>query len=161
MADITLLERMKIQAEVLVPMVKAFQREVGEERAKAVAKEALAEWAYKIGQTVGSQGEGSPPEKLAAALPAFSAGDAHDIEMLQQTADALDFNVTRCRYAQFYQELGEPELGFLLVCSTDYPITEGVSPDLELIRTQTIMQGASHCDFRWRMKKKQQNSKDC
>ena len=62
------------------------------------------------------------------------------------------FNVTRCRYAQFYKELGEPELGFLFMCSQDFPLTEGFSPDLELVRTQTIMQGASYCDFRWRMK---------
>ena len=152
--DVTLLERVKIQAEVLVPMVKALQKEVGEERGKAVAKEALADWARQMGQAIGAQGEGTPTEKIAAALPAFSAGDAHDIDVLQQTDEAFDFNVTRCRYAQFYQELGEPELGFLLVCSGDYPLTEGLSPDLELIRTQTIMQGASHCDFRWRMKKK-------
>lgn len=41
MADVTLLERMKIQAEVLVPMVKAFQKEVGAERAKTIARDAL------------------------------------------------------------------------------------------------------------------------
>ena len=90
-----------------------------------------------------------------SVLPMASAGDAHDVTVLKQTPDAFEFNVTRCRYAQFYQELNEPELGFLLVCSGDYPLTEGLSPDLELTRTQTIMQGASHCDFRWRMKEKE------
>ncbi|MGE0826771.1 MAG: L-2-amino-thiazoline-4-carboxylic acid hydrolase [Candidatus Binatia bacterium] len=59
-----------------------------------------------------------------------SAGDAHDITVLKQTSDAFEFNVTRSCYAQFYQELNEPELGFLLVCSGDYPLTEGLSPDL-------------------------------
>ena len=33
-----------------------------------------------------------------------------------------------------------------------------LSPDLELVRTQTIMQGASYCDFRWRMKSKGKQS---
>ena len=28
----------------------------------------------------------------------------------------------------------------------------GYNPDMELERTQTIMKGASHCDFRYRMK---------
>lgn len=153
MADVTLLERMKIQAEVLVPMVKAFQKEVGEEWAKTIARDALRSWFMEVGKQIG-QGEGTPAEKIAAAMPMASAGDAHDIDVLKQTPDAFEFNVTRCRYAQFYQELNEPELGFLLVCSGDYPLTEGLSPDLELTRTQTIMQGASYCDFRWRMKGK-------
>ena len=154
MADVTLLERMKIQAEVLVPMVKAFQKEVGEERANTIARDALRSWFMEVGKQIG-QGPGTPAEKIAAAMPMASAGDAHDVTVLKQTPDAFEFNVTRCRYAQFYQELNEPELGFLLVCSGDYPLTEGLSPDLELTRTQTIMQGASHCDFRWRMKEKE------
>jgi hypothetical protein len=39
---------------------------------------------------------------------------------------------TRCRYAKFYKELGEPELGFLLVCSSDFPFAEGLGPDIKL-----------------------------
>ena len=57
---------------------------------------------------------------------------------------------TRCRYAEFYKELGEPELGFLLVCGADFTTAEGFGPDIKLTRTQTIMQGASHCDFRYK-----------
>ena len=63
--------------------------------------------------------------------------------------DAFDIDVTGCRYAEFYAELGEPELGFLLVCSADFSMAEGFGADIRLTRTQTIMQGASHCDFRY------------
>jgi hypothetical protein len=52
--------------------------------------------------------------------------------------------------------LGEPELGFLLVCSQDFPMTEGFGSGIQLTRTQTIMQGASHCDFRYLLKKEQE-----
>jgi hypothetical protein len=58
-------------------------------------------------------------------------------------------DVTDCVYAKFFQELGEPELGFLLVCSADFDIADEL-PNVELSRSQTIMQGASHCDFRYR-----------
>jgi hypothetical protein len=44
-----------------------------------------------------------------------------------------------CRYAEFYKELGEPELGFLLVCSADFLMAEGFDPDITLTRRQTIM----------------------
>jgi hypothetical protein len=93
---------------------------------------------------------------MASALDGFAAGDALDYEVLRQSADAFDVNVTGCRFARFYQELGEPELGFLLVCSLDFPMAEGYDADVELKRTQTIMQGASHCDFRYALKKRDQ-----
>ena len=56
----------------------------------------------------------------------------------------------------FYKELGEPDLGFLFVCSQDFPLTEGFRPDIELTRTQTIMQRATHCDFRFRLKREKE-----
>ena len=79
----------------------------------------------------------------------WAGGGSLDIEMLEGGGEHLDFNVRRCRYAEFYKELGEPELGFLLVCSADFDTAEGFGPDVKLTRTQTIMQGASHCDFRY------------
>lgn len=41
-----------------------------------------------------------------------------------------------------------PELGFLLVCSSDVAMTEGFGAGVQLTRTRTIMQGAPHGDFR-------------
>jgi L-2-amino-thiazoline-4-carboxylic acid hydrolase-like protein len=73
--------------------------------------------------------------------------------VIEQSPDAFEFDVTGCRYAAFYKEMGEPDLRFLLVRSADFPTAEGVGPDIELTRTQTIMQCASHCDFRYRRSK--------
>jgi hypothetical protein len=86
---------------------------------------------------------------MAAAFESFAAGDALDYEVLGKAPERFDVNVTRCRYAKFYEEIGAPELGFLLVCSADFPMAEGFGSDVQLTRTQTIMQGASHCDFRY------------
>jgi len=86
----------------------------------------------------------------------FAAGDAIDAEVIKQTPDAYEFNITGCRYAQFYKELGAPELGFLLVCSQDYPMTAGFGANVQLTRTQTIMQGASYCDFRFSLSKEKE-----
>ena len=82
-----------------------------------------------------------------------AAGDALDYEVIKQTPDAFEVNVTGCRYAEFYKKLGVPELGFLLTCSADFTMAEGYGANVELKRTQTIMQGASHCDFRYARKK--------
>jgi hypothetical protein len=90
---------------------------------------------------------------MASAWDGFAAGDALDYEVIKQTPDAFEINITGCRYAKFYKEIGAPELGFLLTCSADFTMAEGFGADVQLTRTQTIMQGASHCDFRYTLKK--------
>jgi hypothetical protein len=42
------------------------------------------------------------------------------------------------------------DLGASLSCCRDFALIEGVNPAVTLTRTQTIMEGASHCDFRFR-----------
>jgi hypothetical protein len=151
MPDIPLIERARIQAQVLVPLLKALQAELGEERANAIVRKALGElyrqfgeefWRSRKSQDVG--------DNMASAFKTFAAGNALDYDVIKRTPDAFEVNVTACRYARFYQELGVPELGFLLVCSADFTMADGYDPDVRLTRTQTIMQGASHCDFRYR-----------
>jgi L-2-amino-thiazoline-4-carboxylic acid hydrolase len=60
------------------------------------------------------------------------------------------FISTRCRYAEMYRAMGLAELGALLSCNRDGAFCEGYDPRLKLERTQTLMGGASHCDFRYR-----------
>jgi len=152
--SIPAIEQAKIQAQVLVPLIKALQAELGAKRANTLVRKALGDVYRRLGeqwwQTKGSRHVG---EGMALAFAAFARGDALDYSVRAQSQDVYEIDVTGCRYAQFYKELGEPELGFLLVCSSDFPFAEGFDPNLELTRSQTIMQGASHCDFRYRRRK--------
>jgi hypothetical protein len=148
------IEQAKIQAQVLVPVLKALQVELGEERANALVRRALAEHFRQLGEKWRQRKGGTNlGESMASAFAAFAAGDALDTQVREQSADAFIIDVTRCAYAEFYKQLGVPELGFLLVCSSDFPFAEGLGPDVKLTRTQTIMQGASHCDFRYTREK--------
>jgi hypothetical protein len=152
--DIPLIEQIKIQAQVLVPLVKALQAELGEDRANAIVRQALGAQYRRLGDRWWQAQRGdSVGDKLASTFEQFAAGDALEYEVVHHTADAFDANVTRCRYAEFYHRLGVPELGFLLVCSSDAAMAEGFGEGVQLTRTQTIMQGASHCDFRYAGKK--------
>jgi hypothetical protein len=47
--DIPVFEQAKIQAQVLVPLVKALQAELGEERANAVVRKALGDIYRRLG----------------------------------------------------------------------------------------------------------------
>jgi L-2-amino-thiazoline-4-carboxylic acid hydrolase len=152
--DIPLIEQVKIQAQVLIPIVKTLQAELGEERANAIVRKALGDLYRQYGEKWWrKQGARNLGEKMASAFDKFAAGDALDYEVVKQAPDAFEINVTECRYAQFYKEIGAPELGFLLTCSADFHMAEGYGAGVQLTRTQTIMQGASHCDFRYALKK--------
>ena len=158
--DIPLIEQVKIQAQVLVPLVKALQAELGEERANAIVRKTLGDLYRKYGEKWWrTQGARNLGEKMASAFNMFAAGNALDYEVVKQAPDAFEVNVTGCRYAKFYEEIGAPELGFLLTCSADFSMTEGFGTGVQLTRTQTIMQGASHCDFRYVQKQSEKDAR--
>jgi L-2-amino-thiazoline-4-carboxylic acid hydrolase len=149
--SVSILQQAKIQAQVLVPLVKALQTELGEERANALVRKALRDLYHRYGEEFWrATNEENLGKAMTSAFASFARDEALDTEVKQQSRDAFDLDVTRCRYAEFYNTLGEPELGFLLVCSADYFMAEGFGPEIRLTRTQTIMQGASHCDFRYK-----------
>jgi predicted ArsR family transcriptional regulator len=148
---IPVIQQAKIQAQVLVPLVKALQAELGEERANRLVRKALGDIYRRYGEEFGqTKNENNLGKIMASAFATYARDDALDCSVIEQSQDAFEFDLTGCRYAEFYKELGEPELGFLLVCSADFATAEGLGPDIKLTRTQTIMQGAGHCDFRYR-----------
>ena len=151
MADpkITHLERRKIEAGVLIPVIQAFERTIGKQRAAEIVGEVIRDLARDDGRRWAGQ-FGDDLSAMAKVSQVWSAGGGLDIEWLEKSEEKLDFNVTRCRYAEFYKELGLAELGFLFHCNRDFAMVDGFSSCITLKRTQTIMQGATYCDFRFR-----------
>lgn len=153
--EIALLDEIKIQAQVILPVLKALRAGLGKERADGLVLEALRASTRQELQELAAQIPGSPKEKYTAIDAMFSPqireGDL-EIETFREDAEAQEFNVTRCRYAEFFRQLGEPELGAVLLCEQDFNLVEIGSPAVALRRTQTIMQGACCCDFRYRLK---------
>ena len=82
------------------------------------------------------------------------SGREVDFEILRHDGEALDIDITRCRFAEFFRDLGEPELGALLICAADFDIAAAGEGEVTLERAQTIMQGAPTCTFRYRFSKK-------
>jgi hypothetical protein len=147
----THLERRKIEASVLIPMVQAFQSAVGKERANEIAGRVIRELARKDGERWARE-FGDDLIAMEKVCQVWSGGGSLEMEWLRKSSENLDFNVTRCRYAEFYKDLGFPELGYLFHCNRDFAMAEGFSRRIELRRTQTIMEGADHCDFRFRIR---------
>ena len=85
---------------------------------------------------------------MAEGTRAYAAGDSLEYEVVAVEADRFDMNVTRCAYAAMMEGLQARDIGHLLICGLDFPMA--AESGAELTRTQTCMQGASHCDFRYR-----------
>jgi len=151
--DIPLIEQVKIQAQVLVPLVRALQAELGEEKANTIVRRALAALYRSYGEKWWrAQAAPGLGDRMAQAFETFAAARALDVDVVLKTPDAFEVDVTGCRYAEFYKAIGAPDLGFLLTCSADFDLAEGYGDGVKLTRTQTIMQGASRCDFRYASK---------
>ena len=149
--EIGILARRRIEAEIIAPIYDELKQEIGAPAAQAVLRRAIRRAAIRAG------------EQLAAATPGganlltfqdiqrlWTKDDALQVEVLRATPEAYDINIRRCRYAETYRAMGLGEIGAVLSCERDGAFCEGYNSRIQLTRTQTIMQGADHCDFRYR-----------
>ena len=146
------LQRRKIEARVLIPFIQACRDKFGEASARELVAAIIrrlaiddgAKWAETYGCSLASL--------RIVAEDLWAGGGSLDIDVVEQADGHLDFNVTRCRYAEFFKDLGLADIGYLVHCNRDHAMIAGFNPNIELVRTQTLMEGASHCDFRFRTK---------
>ena len=156
MADVSILDQRRIEAAFAAQLLKTLSAELGPERAKALLRRAITEMAHETGRrfaaaTPGNEQGAAPPDlaDYAAILPLWQKDDGITIQWVEKSATTLAFNVTRCRYAESYREMGLDDLGDTLSCNRDGEFCHGYNPAIRFERTQTIMRGASHCDFRY------------
>lgn len=147
--EIGVLKRREVEARIVAPLIERFAQEFGRDRVVEVAREVVVDVARTQGGQLAEHLGGNDLGAFAASLSNWTKDDALQITVVEQTEQTFAFNVTRCRYAEMYRSLGVPELGALLSCNRDGTMVEGFNPDIRFERTQTIMNGASHCDFRY------------
>lgn len=146
---LSLLQRREIEARIVGPLIRAFGAEFGEAKTLEIVRTVITKLARESGaelaNALGEQGL----ESFANTLDRWKEGGALELDVLEQSPRSLSFNVTRCRYAELYRALGLADLGASLSCQRDFALAEGFNPAIKLKRTQTIMEGASFCDFRF------------
>jgi len=152
-----LLEQREIEARIVGPLVRAFAAEIGNERALTIVGQVIRELARESGGELARNLGEQSLDAFARSLEKWRENGALEIEILEHTPENLSFNVTRCRYAEMYRAMGLADLGASLSCQRDYALAQGFNPDIHLDRTQTIMKGASHCDFRFRLDKSRES----
>ena len=148
---LTLLQRREIEAKVVGPLIREFAAEIGTERALEVVRRVIVNLAHEAGADLAASLGEATLDAFARGLDRWTEGGALVLDRIEQTPERLSFNVTRCRYAEMYRTLGLADLGGSLSCQRDFALVEGFNPGITLERTQTLMEGAPHCDFRFRM----------
>jgi len=151
---LSMLEKRKIEAEILKEVYETLKASHGEDVAKRTIAESVRRSAIEQAKAFAAAAPGGPSLKaFQDVMPLWTKGGALEIEVQEQSETSFTFNVTRCRYAETYKAMGLGEIGHLLSCNRDGACCEGYDRKLKLDRSQTIMQGASHCDFRYTYEK--------
>ncbi len=147
-----ILTQRRIEAAFAKGVYDEMKAELGEATAKRILSNAVIKLAKQTAAEMARQAPGGEPslDTFRAILPRWTAEDALHIDVVKSTGAEFHFNVTRCRYAEMYRAMGLAELGAVLSCNRDGAFCEGYDPRLKLQRTQTLMGGATHCDFRYR-----------
>jgi predicted ArsR family transcriptional regulator len=143
------LTRREIEARILAPVIDALGLEFGRDRVVEIVRGVIVELAREQGRAMAEARQDVTLTSFAATLEPWTRDQALAMEVREATDEHLAFDVTRCRYAEMYRALGIPELGAALSCNRDAALIEGFNPEVRFTRTQTIMAGASHCDFRY------------
>ncbi len=150
---LTLLEQVKIQAQVLVPVLRTLRTAHGKVAADALVAGALRGWQQDLHARIAAETPGYGAAKwsgmVAAKMPALAG--ATEMTWETRTREELVFRITKCAYAEFFRELDEPELGALLTCEADIHEVEAVGSGVTFERSQTLMQGGGYCDFRYHL----------
>lgn len=152
LSKISILARREIEARILGPVIAAFIKEVGKERALKTLEPIIQSLARESGRQLAKWMGGNSLEAFVRGMDLWTREDALHLEIIDQSPKRFAFNVTRCRYADMYKELGMLEFGKVLSCNRDAALIEGMNPEIRFTRTQTIMEGAPFCDFRYETK---------
>ena len=143
MSDLPIIERRRIEAQILKNVHDVIEARQGQAEADAIIGEAVTQSAIQQGKEFAARLDHAPDlQDFADILPNWTKGGSLEIETLHASAERLEM----------YREMGLGRIGHLLSCNRDGDFCIGYNPQMELTRTQTIMKGASHCDFRYRMK---------
>ena len=143
------LTRREIEARILAPVVNALGERFGRDEVVAIVREVIGGIAREQGRVMAAGRGDASLASFAQTLGPWTKDDALRLRVVDESPVRFDFDVTRCRYAEMYRALGIQELGEVLSCQRDAALIEGFNPDVTLTRTQTIMQGAASCDFRY------------
>jgi len=82
-----------------------------------------------------------------------SMGEDFEYKITYQNEDEVQIECKKCPFVALSIDNGMKEIGFSKYCMSDYGIVEGFNPNIEFMRTKTLMEGHGVCNHHYKMKK--------
>ena len=152
MAEIPTIVKRKLQAQVIGPIYAEMVEQIGEEKASAILDSAIRKAAIAEGREFARKAPGGVTSmaEFIKLYELWTADGALEVTVHEASDTVFNFDVTRCKYAETYREMGLGKVGHLMSCNRDGTFCEGYDANIKLERKETIMQGAPCCTFRYR-----------
>jgi predicted ArsR family transcriptional regulator len=147
--EIGVLKRREIEARLLAPIVDALGDKFGRQAVLEVVRSVVTEIARRQGRELATRLGRNDLQAYGESVEPWRRNDALQLRILDQNESVLNFDVTRCRYAELNRRMGIEELGSILSCGRDATFIEGFNGQIALERKHTILQGSPACDFRF------------
>ncbi len=101
---LSMLEKRKIEAEILKEVYLTLKESHGEAVAKKTIAESVRRSAIEQARAFAAAAPGGTSLKaFQDVMPLWTKGGALEIEVKEQSAETFTFNVVRCRYAETYK----------------------------------------------------------
>jgi hypothetical protein len=143
MSNLTNFEKIEVQMQYVIPLIQDLKEILGEEVIIAALEER-----NKRRDALPAAPKKPDFSRMMEGTKVFAAGGVLDYEVIASSDQQFDMDVHHCRYAEMVSELGGRDFGHLLICANDFAAAKKIG--MKLTRTQTYMQGAAYCDFRYR-----------
>ncbi len=146
----SILEIRQIEARILKEVYDSLRERYGKAEAREILEHTISKAAIAQGKQLAELVEGKPDlDDFMNIMQMWTRNGALEIDILKSNATQVNFNVTKCKYADMYKEMGLGDIGDILSCNRDGLFCVGYNDEIDFKRTQTIMNGATHCDFRY------------
>ena len=138
-------DAIKAPPPVGIPLVQNLEKEIGKVQARAIFGKTIV-GAYVDRRKMKERGANFHSRVEYEADSGFPV----EREVFENTDETHGHNIPDCQFVEFFRQISEPEMAALVTCGLDNAAENLIRAEWECKRMQTSMQGASHCDFRWR-----------
>lgn len=132
---------------------KIMAEKIGKDKFIKLLKEASSE---KVAKEAEQMAKSLPKNDLAAFVTPMTKQDyfwkhALTFDIIENTETAFEVNITECLWAKTFKEANAADIGYAMICHSDFAMAPAFNPKLKLIRSKTLMQGHDCCNHRYVM----------
>ncbi len=144
--DLPILTRREVEARILKPFLEAFEKELGEEKVRAIVTKIIEGEAMAHGAAQAKLHGSNELKDVPAISGHHAEGGSLDLDVYWVDEHRLMMKTLRCEYCDMYRRIGMAKWAPYLSCLRDDAFIRGINPNFHMERTEVLMTGGSCCD---------------